>query len=164
MGGLDSLRYFSIGISGITSLPREIGNLKRLDTIDISAADIGPTLPDEIGDLAELRYLSISACKTLKELPASLMKLKKLETVSFEHNSLCLADDSLRRWILSISPHALDYQSGCAASGVRQGGPARGNAPARKLALPGEGIDPAHGRDPEDEVRYYSPAGRRRGK
>jgi hypothetical protein len=33
-----------MGITGVTSIPKEIGRLKRLDTINIGSSSIGPTL------------------------------------------------------------------------------------------------------------------------
>ncbi|MBW8888974.1 MAG: hypothetical protein JF616_14565 [Fibrobacteres bacterium] len=158
LGRLDSLHYLFMGITRVTSLPREIGLLKRMDTIDIGSSLIGPALPEEIGDLPNLRYLNVSVCSSLKSLPKSLMRLKKLEFVNFSLDSICGVDDSLRNWILAINPKALDNQGECAATGIRDGKSFHGNNPLRKLA-PGERSGP--NRDPQGKIRYYSPAGRR---
>ncbi|MEO6098367.1 MAG: hypothetical protein ABIW76_22925 [Fibrobacteria bacterium] len=119
LGGLDSLRRLFMGITSVTSLPPEIGKLKRLDAIDIGSSAIGPTLPDEIGSLPNLKLLRVKGC-LLKSLSPTLMRLKKLETVDFSNNAICHVDDSLKQWLLAISPHALDNQrvSGCTSSGI----------------------------------------------
>ena len=164
LGGLDSLRHIHMGITNVTSLPREIGRLKRMDTIDIGSSQIGPTIPDEIGELSNLRYLKVFGCK-LETLPKSLMKLQKLETVDFTRNNICRLDDSLRQWILSNWPMALDNQntSKCASTEIvlRQTPPSpQANSPIRRLAVPGvPGVLPGQGRDAED-IRYYTPLGR----
>jgi hypothetical protein len=159
LASLDSLHYFGLNLSAITSLPKEIGRLKRLDTLDIGSADIGPTLPDEIGDLENLRCLKCYSCGQLQDLPVSLMKLKKMEMMDFRLDPLCHLDDSLQRWILSISPTALDNPRPCLPTKIQPGkSPAR-DRPTPKLASPGE--RPGPNRDPEGKTRYYSPAGRR---
>lgn len=161
LGGLDSLRHIFMGITQVTALPREIGRLKRMDTINIGSSAIGPTLPDEIGELSNLRCLKVHDCK-LETLPKSLMKLQKLETVDFTRNSICRLDDSLRQWILSKWPKALEAQnaSKCVSTiiGLPQsttGGPplSRLAAPGAPDVLPGQG-GAAHG------IRYYTPLGR----
>jgi hypothetical protein len=161
LGKLDSLHYLFVSLNRVTSLPHEIGLLKRMDTIMIGSSFIGPSLPDEIGDLPNLRFLSVEACDPLKTLPTSLMRLKNLEYVNFSNNSICSLDDSLRNWILAINPNALANQKGCAATGIGKGNTSRESGPDRKLALPGHSPAPAYDRDADGKTRYYSPAGRR---
>ncbi len=161
VGRLDSLHYLYMGITGVTSLPPEIGLLKRMDTIDIGSSRIGPTLPEEIGDLSNLRFLRVSGCGPLKTLPTSLMRLKKATLMDFSHNSICDLDDSLRNWILAISPNALNYESGCEATGIREAQTNRGRAPLFKLVAPGQRIYPAQASNREGKILYYSPLGRR---
>ncbi len=161
LGGLDSLRHIFMGITSVTSLPKEIGRLKRMDTIDIGTSHIGPTIPDEIGELSNLRCLKVFRCN-LETLPTSLMKLQKLATVDFSFNSICQMDDSLRQWILSKWPKALDNQntSKCisTAIGLRQSPP--GAIPPYRLSIPGSAeVPPERDRDVKG-IRYYSPLGR----
>lgn len=163
LGRLDSLRYIHMAITSITALPREIGVLKRMDTIDIGTSRIGPTLPDEIGDLAGLRCLRVSYCK-LQALPSSLMRLRKLETVDFSHNSICQVEDSLRQWILAISPHALDDQNSSACPvPIPDGKQTRpGSAAMRRLYMGGSRSRVSEEPGPsEGHARYYTPIGRR---
>lgn len=161
LGGLDSLRHIYMGITSVTSLPKEIGQLKRMDTINIGSSNIGPTLPDEIGELSNLRCLRVHSCK-LVTLPKSIMKLQKLEAVDFTRNAICQMDDSLRQWILSKWPKALDNQnmSKClsSVSGLRQ--PFTGGPPLRRLSVPGvQDVLPRQDRASKD-IQYYSPLGR----
>lgn len=160
LGGLDSLRHIHMGITNVTSLPREIGRLKRMDSINIGSSSIGPTIPDEIGDLPDLRCLKVHSCK-LETLPIALMKLRKLETVDFSGNRICRLDDSLRQWILSKWPKALDNQntSTCVftVSGLRQS--TTGNPPLQRVSVPGV-PNVLIGHDRTKDVRYYSPLGR----
>jgi hypothetical protein len=145
LGGLDSLRRLYMAITLVTSVPKEIGLLKRLDSIDIISSHLGPVIPAEIGELPNLRFLRISRCK-LKSLPGSLMNLKKLEYADFSRNNICHVDDSLRQWILARWPKALDDQdtSACATTGLRQ-----------KHSRPGD--KRAHG---APLIRCYTPLGR----
>ncbi len=109
LGKLDGLRKLDLTTAGITAIPKEIENLKLLDTINISATLIGPTLPDEIGNLPNLRFLKVSGSR-LASLPNTLMKLSTISYLDFSRNLFCPLNDSLKNWILSISPHALDAQ------------------------------------------------------
>lgn len=70
IGGLDSLRHLHMRITNISSLLKEIGLLKNLDTIDIGTSKIGLSLPEEIGELSDLKCLRVTGCK-LKALPSS---------------------------------------------------------------------------------------------
>lgn len=161
LGGLDSLRHLQIGLNSVTSLPREIGRLQRMDSIVIGTTSIGPTIPDEIGELSNLRCLKVHSSR-LETLPTSLMKLQKLESVDFSYNAICSMDDSLRQWILSKWPKALDNQntSKCVSTVIGPGQSQPDGPPLRRLSVPGapgvlRGPGPA-----TKEVRYYTPLGR----
>lgn len=106
LGKLDGLRLLRLHIVGITALPREIGNLKLLDTLDILSTNLGPTLPDEIGELQNLRVFKVVGSQ-LTALPSTMGKLKSVQVFDFRGNMICKVDDSLRNRILSISPNAL---------------------------------------------------------
>lgn len=122
LGQLDGLRVLRINISGITALPKEIGNLKLLDTIDIGATFIGPSLPQEIGDLPNLKVLKVHTSR-LTSLPQSLLNLKGIQVLDFQSNRICKVEDSLKNWILAVSSRALDGQNttGCNPVPIRLG-------------------------------------------
>lgn len=161
LGGLDSLRHLFMAITQVTSLPREIGKLRRMDTINISTSRIGPTIPEEIGDLAGLKYLVVADCK-LEALPVSLMKLQKLEHVNFSRNKICRVDDSLRQWLLTRWPKALEAQdtSGCATTSIGRLGGTKGGQTIRRVYLPGLERQNLNSLVPKRSPTFYTPLGR----
>lgn len=84
IGKLIHLRYLSLRDSNITGIPRSIGNLQRLQTIDLSGGTIGMEvkLPIEIGTIKELRHL---IGKFIGNLPIeNLENLRTLKSAEFE--------------------------------------------------------------------------------
>ncbi len=64
--------------SCLRALPSDIRRLEHLEILDVSQTQI-TTLPDEIGDLRRLRVLSCSECWGLKTVPDALVRLTSLE-------------------------------------------------------------------------------------
>lgn len=77
--GLIWLRYLHLKGPTITELPREIGRLKNLETLDVSGTGV-TELPREIGELQNLGTLDISGTE-VSELPEEIGRLKNLETL-----------------------------------------------------------------------------------
>lgn len=70
----------------LTSLPKEIGNLKNLRELSVGFNDL-TSIPKEIGNLKKLEYLHLHENK-LTELPAEIYALPKLEELHLEFNPL----------------------------------------------------------------------------
>lgn len=70
----------------LSSLPREIGNLRMMTKLDLSGNAL-KSLPDEIGNLTELNWLNLSQNR-LESIPASMAKLTKLKELGLAHNKL----------------------------------------------------------------------------
>ncbi|CAN6373621.1 unnamed protein product [Urochloa humidicola] len=77
--GLVWLRYLGLKGATITELPREIGRLQNLETLDIRRAHV-TKLPLEIEKLQHLEAINISNTK-VTELPREIWKLQNLETL-----------------------------------------------------------------------------------
>jgi Leucine-rich repeat (LRR) protein len=80
---LGSLKSFFAQVMGLTSVPKELGNLKQLTELGINYNKI-TALPAEISKLTELTYLAIGENK-LTSLP-DLRALTKLEHLSISAN------------------------------------------------------------------------------
>ncbi|CAN6382102.1 unnamed protein product [Urochloa humidicola] len=85
--GLIRLRYLGlIGCVQITELPREIGGLQNLETVEVGKTRISK-LPMEIEKLQYLKTLNVSGTK-VTNLPGEIGKLKHLETLDASETSV----------------------------------------------------------------------------
>ncbi|MEF9482294.1 leucine-rich repeat domain-containing protein [Ralstonia sp. 1B3] len=108
MHGLANLEHLAIQHSPLTSLPRDIGNARKLKTLSLAhtylrevPASIGnlsklteldlrhnvglTSVPDSIGQLRQLKTLDLSYCPQLRAVPASV------ETCATSRPSICVA-------------------------------------------------------------------------
>ena len=65
----------------LKELPRDIGSLSRLQTLDLAFCYTMKTLPDSIGYLKELEHLSLYSCRCLEGLPKSIAQLHNLRVI-----------------------------------------------------------------------------------
>ncbi|TND09350.1 MAG: hypothetical protein FD123_1312 [Bacteroidetes bacterium] len=72
--------------AGLSVLPGEIGNLKRLKKIELPGNKL-EKLPAEIGNLKEVLLLNVSGNK-ISELPKELEQMTKLQMLNLENNKL----------------------------------------------------------------------------
>ncbi|XP_024518226.1 disease resistance protein TAO1 [Selaginella moellendorffii] len=74
-----SLKVLCLSHTGVVSLPHSIGQLKTLETLDLSSSRSLQSIPDSLGNLANLSYLNLEDCRKLKSFPVdALLKLTKL--------------------------------------------------------------------------------------
>ena len=84
----DIINTFALDLSGkhLTTLPREIGNLKQLTFLAVDNNQIA-YLPSEIGNLTNLLFLKLDH-NQLVALPAEIGNLTHLTTLSISNNKL----------------------------------------------------------------------------
>ncbi len=72
-------------INGLTKLPAEIGNLKKLETLNIANSTI-VELPAEIGQLEALSSIEIYNCPNMVTFPVAIGELPALRSVNISNN------------------------------------------------------------------------------
>ncbi|MGN0201547.1 MAG: DUF4458 domain-containing protein [Candidatus Cryptobacteroides sp.] len=72
--------------NGLKSLPEEIGNLKKLETLYIANGEI-ETLPKRFGELEQLTDLELYNCSRMTVAPEVLKELPSLVSVNMGNNS-----------------------------------------------------------------------------
>eukprot|EP00533_Pseudo-nitzschia_delicatissima_P010098 CAMPEP_0116079300 /NCGR_PEP_ID=MMETSP0327-20121206/1068_1 /TAXON_ID=44447 /ORGANISM="Pseudo-nitzschia delicatissima, Strain B596" /LENGTH=578 /DNA_ID=CAMNT_0003569915 /DNA_START=260 /DNA_END=1997 /DNA_ORIENTATION=- len=78
IGDLARLEEMDLGISAIGSLPPSIGRLQNLKYLDLSNTSYLSNLPEEIGDLSSLKRLDLTK-SSITTLPPSIGRLKNLD-------------------------------------------------------------------------------------
>ena len=71
--------------NGLTSLPKEIGRLKKLETLNIANGEL-VSLPDSIVHLESLNSLEIYNCPKMVTFPTQIGELPALRSVNIAHN------------------------------------------------------------------------------
>jgi len=71
--------------NGLLSLPKEIGLLKKLETLNIANGELA-SLPDEVGDLESLSSLEIYNCPKMTKFPVVIGELPLLRMVNISNN------------------------------------------------------------------------------
>ena len=72
-------------VNGLTELPKEIGNLKKLETFNIANSPI-TKLPAEIAELESLSSIEIYNCPNMEEFPVQIGQLAALRSVNISNN------------------------------------------------------------------------------
>ena len=89
MSGKQTIQKYDMNhgvlINGLTSLPAEIGNLKKLETLNIANSPI-VSLPAEIGQLESLSSIEIYNCPNMVEFPTQIGELPALRSVNISNN------------------------------------------------------------------------------
>jgi Leucine-rich repeat (LRR) protein len=72
-------------IPQLTVLPKSLGQLSKLENLELVDFEGVASLPDEIGQLTSLKTLSLDGLWSLKTLPKSLGQLSKLKELNLHH-------------------------------------------------------------------------------
>ncbi|CAM3875221.1 hypothetical protein G4177_32420 [Corallococcus sp. ZKHCc1 1396] len=89
----DKVKSVSLEDKGLTSLPEELFQFRRLEKLNLRRNDLR-TLPEALGQLTELRELDLRG-NGLRTLPESIGALKKLRVLDLESNCIWRLPDSL---------------------------------------------------------------------
>ncbi|KAG0608200.1 hypothetical protein M758_8G086800 [Ceratodon purpureus] len=73
------LNLYMKGCTSITTLPDSIGQLSRLQKLDLFACKNLQKLPSMIGQLTWLKYLHLQVCESLESLPDSITALSRMQ-------------------------------------------------------------------------------------
>lgn len=89
MSGKQTIRKYDMNhgtlINGLLSLPKEIGNLKKVETLNIANGTIAE-LPAEIAQMESLSSIEIYNCPEMKKFPVEIGELPMLRSVNISNN------------------------------------------------------------------------------
>ena len=85
-GNVTGLSLYNNQLSG--SIASELGNLSKLQSLNISYNQLSGGIPPELGDLNELQYLSFSVNQLSSSIPSELGNLGKLRELYLDSNQL----------------------------------------------------------------------------
>ncbi|MBQ8048949.1 MAG: DUF4458 domain-containing protein [Bacteroidales bacterium] len=81
--------------NGLKSLPKEIGNLTKLEQLFIANGEI-ETLPDEVSNLISCTDIEIYNCPKLTEFPMAVTKMPNLALLNLANNRQWSSDEILK--------------------------------------------------------------------
>ena len=73
---------------GIKSIPSEIGNLSKLEILQLRGQNFNEPIPAEIGNLSALRELDLAFSRIPGEIPTAIANLSNLQVLMLQHNRL----------------------------------------------------------------------------
>ena len=133
VGHLSHVRYlFLSGNPDLTGLlPAEVGNLTRLESLQLYDTGLRGPLPQRLGRLAGLRFLRVNGSRMRGPLPQDLTDLGALEWLNLAETALCVpTNDVFQAWLADVEVQ----------SGVQACGPADLRLEPGALTLPVSGV------------------------
>ncbi|XP_047945816.1 receptor-like protein 12 [Salvia hispanica] len=101
LNSLESLDMASCGLNGL--IPKEIGNMTALRRVYLGNNALTGVIPGEIGQLNNLEYMSIDSNKLTGPLPLAFFNMSRVKSISLRHNTLKW-DIAKRNWEHEITP------------------------------------------------------------
>ncbi|GAY32565.1 hypothetical protein CUMW_273950 [Citrus unshiu] len=83
---LESLDLSSNNLNG--TIPKEIGSLRNLELLDLSSNNLNGTVPKEIGSLRNLKVLDLGSNNLNGTIPKEIGSLRNLEWLELSSNNL----------------------------------------------------------------------------
>ncbi len=84
-------------------IPPQLGNLVRLETLQLGFNQLTGAVPPELGQLTRLQRLRLNENPLSGSLPLGLTNLTNLMFFNFEHTDLCEPSDSaFQSWLQRI--------------------------------------------------------------
>lgn len=77
---------FNTGMTG--TIPREIGNLKNLNSLALAGCGFSGPIPDSIGSLKKLTFLALNSNNLTGNIPHSLGNLSNIDWLDLDQNQL----------------------------------------------------------------------------
>ena len=85
---LTELRRLDLSNFGLSYIPREVGQLKHLEEVRLTASGLHGRVPAELGQLTSLRYLDLSQNHLTQPIPPELGHLTNLTFLDLSYNQL----------------------------------------------------------------------------
>lgn len=95
IGQLTSLTELDLKGTAIEELPKSIGYLEELETLDASYCASLATIPSSIGSLKSLQCLLLRECQSLREIPNSIGRLTSLTKLDLNKTTIEELPDSI---------------------------------------------------------------------
>ncbi|XP_029125141.1 receptor-like protein EIX2 [Cajanus cajan] len=103
MGSFTNLRYLNLSSLGFSygRIPYEMGNLSKLEYLDLSANEIDGQVPSQLGNLSKLKYLDLWGNSFSGAIPFQVGNLPILHTLRLGGNFDLKIIDA--KWLSSLS-------------------------------------------------------------
>jgi len=102
IGKLISLKSLDISVENIRHLPKEIGELKNLTSLAIENCTSIIQLPEEIGNLSELNSIRLIGNDSLLRLPANITRLCNITDLNISDNKKLKLTLKQKMWIKNL--------------------------------------------------------------
>ncbi|KMZ75241.1 putative Kinase, partial [Zostera marina] len=98
-----SLQVFNLSLQGNRisgKIPKELGKMPLIKSLQVESNQLGGFIPIEIGDLSSLETLIISSNRFIGELPSSFAKLVKMNDFRMDGNNISgKIPEFIKNWI-----------------------------------------------------------------
>ena len=111
-----------IGAESLTGpIPLELGNLTWLVRLNLSGNDLSGSVPPELGNLTSLETLDLRRNRGLSgPLPSSLTQLRRLRALRAEGTGLCApTDEAFQSWLRTVPRREVANCAAAAMAGER---------------------------------------------
>ena len=114
LGNLDRLETLQFTWNKLNgAIPPELGRLSNLGTLALVANDLSGTIPDELGKLTKLRSMVFSGNPRLRgPLPLTFKNLTSLGTLAIDRTGICVPPNpALQAWLSTFDAYGVTAAS-----------------------------------------------------